>query len=440
VKNQIPLASLQKLEVAEKVFLDFLQSLMDKSEKSTSMLRMIRSALSSLFRIVFSKAFGENYQAQLLARNIRNRKPRRVKHRSVFDIAQLIDHYRAMPDNTELSDQELQGKLATMLILFIQLRPQDILRLDMSHLEETADGLFFETVIKNAPEFSECVLSVVQELKLCPVQALKELWKRVSERRKDTTVLFWNGDYTAPLSKMQLEKNMRKLMQDAGIPDKYSPYSIKHAAITHLLSHDVPEWVVNRNARLSQFTNTATRHYFVGQANQIASRAIATAEKRVLEIVSPLDTVTSQQITSRSGIEEQEEEQMEDEDKEEEEEEGQQDTPQQLQEMPLSTDSNEPLHQGFSIQESDWDGLQITPSITYDETGGDFSLFSSVCCFLSSFASGNGMEEHIPSGCRGSKRRGRGQLAESVCTSHAGLRSHSPDQPPLSPNSGSLSQ
>jgi site-specific recombinase XerD len=471
--SEIPLESLKQQEVAESVFLEFLETLVNKKDMSTSTFLTIRSAVSSLFRIVFSRAFGDNYQAQLMARKIRNEKPRKLKHHKVFDIALLIHHYRTMRDNTQLSDQDLQAKVATMLIAFIQLRPQDMLRLDMTHLEETKNGLFFGSVIKNAPEFSECILSFVEEPLVCPVRAVLELWRRVRNNRPDATVLFWNEGYSQPVTKVQLERIMKNLMMEAGVPDTYTPYSITHAAITHLLANDVPEWMVNKNARLSQFTNTSTRHYFVGQANYIVSKAIANADHSAGERVSstvlmllPPDQTTNDEVHITEKEEEIEEEEKEEEEEEEAEkedqevqevdkkvekqlaerfmtdEEGSIDIDQDSQNLTQLWLDNIPCNiaqKTFVFDSDDRDGMETIPSITYDSSVGDFPLFMSVCSVLSTFASGDGSAMH-DSGRRVTRQGERGQLAGSVCSSHAGHRSHSPDQPPLSPNSGSLSQ
>jgi site-specific recombinase XerD len=423
---------LKDQEVAEGVFLDFLETMVNKKDMSTSTLLIIRSAISSLFRIVFSKAFGQNYQAQLMAKNMRNEKPRQLKHKKVFEISLLLDQYRDMPDNADLSDQDLQAKLATMLILFIQLRPQDMLRIDMSQLEETEEGLFFGSIIKNAPEFSECVLSVVQEDKVCPVRALLELKNRVCAKHEEAVQLFWNEDYSEPLSKVQLEKNMKRLMIQAGIPVEYTPYSIKHAAITHLLGNGVQEWMVNKNARLSQFSNTAAKHYFIGQANQIVSREIAAVGRRPRkESLVPKRTVQSKakQVVKKDSPEDIDTDQAQ----------VQQDS-QLLTQLWLDNMPQGIPPQSFTFTKEDERNMERIPSEVYEETEEDWPLFMSVCSVLSSFASDARSEAHRPSGHRESDRSGRGQLAGSVRSSRTGSKSHSPDRPPKSPNSGSLSQ
>jgi site-specific recombinase XerD len=446
-QRQIPLESLKDALSAENVFLEFLESMIKTKDMSTSTFLIVRSAVSSLFRIVFSKPFGENYQAQLMARSMRNQKPRKLKHHQVFDIALLIDHYRASPTNEDLSDQDLQAKVATMLIVYIQLRPHDMLRLDMGELQETETGLFFGSMIKNAPEFSECILSFVQEKKVCPVRAFLTLWQRVCQKKRDTNTLFWNEDYSEPLSKVQLERLMKRLMGDAGVPQQYTPYSIKHAAITHLLANNVQEWMVNKNARLSQFTNTAARHYFIGQANLIVSKTISDAGRKGVEIpLSPPAIGLTPHAKEEEEESEKEEEtqcegdgEKEAEIQEEQQEQIQNDSDQLAQIWLDNLPTNLPT-ETFTKQDCEGKELQIIPSETYDELGGDFSLFSCVCSVLSSFTVGTAGKTHSPSGRRGGRRKGRGQLTECTCSSHVAHRSHSPDRPPTSPNSGSLSQ
>jgi hypothetical protein len=97
----------------------------------------------------------------------------------------------------------------------------------------------------------------------------------VQDRRGRGKGLFFLDNASVPLSKLQLERDMKELMLDAGIPKEYTPYSIKHASITWLLAHGVSESIINRNARLSQHAGTAVKHYFLGQTCQVVSAAIA---------------------------------------------------------------------------------------------------------------------------------------------------------------------
>jgi integrase len=265
------------LESAEAGFVNFLEWMLVQKTFSTSSFLLIRSGVSTLFRLVFKGAFGVDFQARLLAKKMRIEQPRHNKRKDVFDISLLLQHYRHMEPNGEMAEKCLRAKVGTMLLLYIMLRPQDMLRIDMEDMREVTGGLQFDAILKNLPEYAECSLARVEgEEAICPVAAVLELWKRVQDRRGRGKGLFYFDNVSIPLRKFYLEREMRELMSVAGIPPQYTPYSIKHASITWLLAHGVSESIINRNARLSQHASTAVVHYFLGEACHVVSSTIAT--------------------------------------------------------------------------------------------------------------------------------------------------------------------
>jgi hypothetical protein len=380
------------VENSEKGFVTFLQWMMKKGVFSTALFLLVRSAVSSLFRIVFSgKEFGTLYPARLLARNIRKEKPRMAKHKEVFDITLLLNQYRRMGDNTDLRDSELRGKVATMLMLYIMLRPVDMLRMDMSAMIEVEGGLHFSAVIKNAPEYSECVLSRVAEKVICPVDAVMELWHRVQDHMGDTKGkgLFFDDLFTQPLNKYNLERDMKLIMFFAGIPNHFTPYSIKHASMTYRIASGVDEKWINRNARLSQRTNTAVRHYFIGQACKETSRVIAMA---------PTSLPTSENASPTRML---------------------------FPSLPVNIPS-----QQFDLSPECLTGLTTPPSERVQRQEDPF-LFKDVCSVLTvSFLSERWSS---PQGCGVCSGCGREQLLECTCSPHVGSMSHAPDSPPKTP-------
>jgi hypothetical protein len=296
------IADLTTLEAVTENYYDFLTWMQDRAELSTGSFMLFRSALSSLFRIVFDSAeFGKLYRAQLLSRRKRIEQPRQSKRTDVFSLQLLLSFYRTMEDNAQLSDCDLRAKVATMLILYIMLRPEDMVRINISKMYPIAGGLQFSAVLKNRQEYTECVLSQVDEQRLCPVAALQELWHRVKMHIPEAKCLFFDNNYLAPLTKYHLQLEMKGLMQRAGIPSSYTPYSIKHASITYLLSVGVDEMIINKNARLSRHSGTAVRHYFVGQAGKICAHAIADRSHILPIVPQPLDLQDTQFFSKEEG-------------------------------------------------------------------------------------------------------------------------------------------
>jgi hypothetical protein len=393
------------LHMAEKGFVLFLQWMLQKGVFSTALFLLVRSAVSSLFRIVFSgKEFGTLYQARLLERNIRKEKPREAKYKEVFDITLLLNQYRRMGENTALSDGDLRAKVGTMLMLYIMLRPVDMLRMDMSAMVEVEGGLHFSAVIKNAPEYSECVLASISEKAICPVAAVLELWRRVNAHSKGKKGLFFDDIYDQPLNKYNLERDMERLMLFAGVPQHYTPYSIKHASMTFLIAAGVDETWVNRNARLSRRTSTAVRHYFVGQACKRASQAIATAH--TFPILDPLAEGHVLPVES----------------------------------IPIAPEDKQAGHfppfptslsfEAFQLSTREI-ALTSETSLTQDVTDVDPFLFNTVYSVLSVSFLREGWSS--PQGCGVGSGGGREQLLGSTCVPHVGSMSPAPDSPPKSP-------
>jgi site-specific recombinase XerD len=423
----ITLQSYKTAEDAEEGFVQFLQWMAVDKKISTDLFFLLRSALSSLFHFVFKREFGTIYQAKLIAKKMRNDQPRQTRHREVFDIALLLKRYREMGANADLEHTLLRAKVGSMLILYPMLRPEDMLRLNMTQLVETEKGLHFHAVLKNRAEYTECVIARVEEEAICPVRAVMELLKRVHQHAPNEKGLFLNNDFSAPLNKYYLERDMKDLMVSAGVPSTYTPYTIKHAAITHLLRQGINDKVIGRNARLSEFANTAVRYYFVGEACQIVTKAIASAPPPTEQVDFPAAQTDIEFGTLQENAELEE----------------------------LVTDSDDaketstfdwPQHlldlhemQPFVWDEADSEGIQWGPSVSYDDdVDTPFSSFLHVCNFLSPSHSGRAYGTLYPSGLEGKSVKGWEHLHEGVCSSHTGSMPAAPRQAADDPNSGSL--
>jgi hypothetical protein len=349
----------KSVQDTEEGFIDFLEWMLVEKTFSTGSFLLIRSAVSSLCRMAFKGSFGLDFQARLMARKMRHEQPRHSKRKEVFDVVLLLRHYRSMPPNDQMEEKWLRAKVATMLILYIQLRLHDMLRIDMEDMKEVTGGLQFDSVLKNVSEYAECSLArVVGEDAICPVAAVLELWKRVQKRRGKGKGLFFVDNISIPLRRYQLEQEMRQLMKQAGIPKQYTPYSIKHASITYLLAHGVSENVISRNARLSQNAGTAVKYYFLGQACLLVTKAIATAE-------------TKQATTASEG------------------------EWKEVFHLPYDLPR---VPQPFTLSPASLVGIDKTPHTTYDDVVVDPLLFMSVCEFLCSSDRRGGEGELTPQG------------------------------------------
>ena len=98
------------------VVLDFLAQLFEKkSEYST--INTYRSALSAYHDKVDNQPVGKHPKVCNLMTGVFNRNPPKPRYVFIWDIEQVLAFIRGMPNNIELSDSDINLKLAILLFL-----------------------------------------------------------------------------------------------------------------------------------------------------------------------------------------------------------------------------------------------------------------------------------------------------------------------------------
>ncbi|KAH7832323.1 uncharacterized protein MONOS_13229 [Monocercomonoides exilis] len=117
--------------------------------------------------------------------------------------------------------------------------------------------------------------------KVCPGRAIKSLWGRVMTTYENRDTFLLNTVQHTPLKTVGIRKLARLGMTQIGIPGEYRPYTLKHAAISALLSKGVPEAMVARHALMSPNSHTPTRSYFKANlASRMADTLLSTVDNR----------------------------------------------------------------------------------------------------------------------------------------------------------------
>ncbi|KAH7820725.1 uncharacterized protein MONOS_5358 [Monocercomonoides exilis] len=120
--------------------------------------------------------------------------------------------------------------------------------------------------------------------KVCPGRAVKTLyWRvRITHENRDTFLL--NTVHHTPLKTEGIHKLARLGITQIEIPDEYRPNTLKHAAISALLSKEVPEAMVVRHARMSPNSHTPTGSFFKANlASRIIDTLLSTCDNRKLQ-------------------------------------------------------------------------------------------------------------------------------------------------------------
>jgi hypothetical protein len=142
-----------------------------------------RSAVSSLFRIIFGFSPADSYQAKLLAKAFNKSHPKHPRFEDAWDVSIILSYFNVQKP-PKISDwsilKSLQAKIAVLISFFTLLRPSEVSLLSLQDCKELSDGYQFFIVTKTNKEQKTSIF--VPELKehpyICPFSADKQLISR----------------------------------------------------------------------------------------------------------------------------------------------------------------------------------------------------------------------------------------------------------------------
>ena len=110
-----------------------------------------RSALSAYHDRVDNQPVGKHSKVCNLMTGVFNRNPPKPRYVFIWDIEQVLTFIREMPNNTELSDRNINLKLAILLILKSAERCHEICYLNIKFMVRTSSSFkfFFTKVTKS---------------------------------------------------------------------------------------------------------------------------------------------------------------------------------------------------------------------------------------------------------------------------------------------------
>ena len=110
-----------------------------------------RSALSAYHDKEDNQPVGKHSKVYNLMAGVFNRNPPKLRYVFIWDIEQVLTFIREMPNNTELSDWNINLKLAILLFLTSAERCHEMCYLNIKFLVRTSSSFkfFFTKVIKS---------------------------------------------------------------------------------------------------------------------------------------------------------------------------------------------------------------------------------------------------------------------------------------------------
>ncbi|KAH7818958.1 uncharacterized protein MONOS_4414 [Monocercomonoides exilis] len=189
-----------------------------------------------------------------------NRKKKRKPE--IWNPRVLLDRITRMGNNERMKVRDLQKKTICLCILFSACRFTELERVNVNHSTTKEEAIELDTTLKTGQDRTDIIIPFLNETPLIwPASTVKELWKRSDEEQEKVMSLFVDEITHKPLTARVLRSLAAELMRDAGIPEIYSPYTLKHASLSTLTSAGIPVGQIAKFARLSPSSNTITKHY-----------------------------------------------------------------------------------------------------------------------------------------------------------------------------------
>jgi hypothetical protein len=198
---------------------------------------------------------------RLLNRSVNRKHPKPArKYSAMWDVSVLINWIRkTYPDNSALSVGDLLKKAVTLTMIFSESRITELSKITVQPDGVRQDVIRLDTSIKTRLEEHQwMVLYPLRDKSVCPYTTIREWLLR---RGCSSPVLFTDPTTQQPLSTATISTILRTMMRQAGVGEMFAPYSIKHAVITFLFAHGVPETQINSFGRWSVSSLVAFERY-----------------------------------------------------------------------------------------------------------------------------------------------------------------------------------
>ena len=213
-----------------------------------SVLKTCRSVLSVILPTTNGIPFGELPIVRKFMKGVANLRPCFPKYSSVWDVKIILDIYRNMPENNELSLKVLTRKLTVLLCLVLCQRAQTVHTFDIHYLKVREDGIHiaFPTKLKQtrvgyhpAPIF---IKRFHPEPKICPHNCLRQYLESTKPLRGNKTKLLLS--YIKPYQEIgskTVSRWLKESLAEAGIDiTLFQGHSVQVAASSAARQSGVP--------------------------------------------------------------------------------------------------------------------------------------------------------------------------------------------------------
>ena len=160
-----------------------------------------------------------------------------LKSDYIWDPEMVLDYFRALPDNKDMSIALLAKKTVTLLMLATARRQVDIAALSLLHMRQLKDKMLLNIprackTYKRAFFMNQMItLERFEDKKVCPMRALKRYISKTRKLRASQNIFITSNPPFKGASSQTLRRWIRDMLTAAGVDMRiFNPYSTRAAA------------------------------------------------------------------------------------------------------------------------------------------------------------------------------------------------------------------
>jgi hypothetical protein len=187
------------------------------------------------------------------------------KYSDIWDLGVLLNYIRGGPPPEELQWEILRAQAAAIFMIFVPCRPAGMFQFNPFTAVRNPDGgsikLRRREKINTGLGLTEVPIHRIEGSPLCPVRYF-DLMTTVASKMGSTNT-FWCTKAGKPLTRPDaIRRDLNALLRRVKIPDRFKPYSIRHALITALYRKGLTESEVNVYTGHSHRSHTTLNYYY----------------------------------------------------------------------------------------------------------------------------------------------------------------------------------
>ncbi|KAA6361891.1 MAG: hypothetical protein EZS28_042583, partial [Streblomastix strix] len=235
-----------------------------------------RCALAVLLKFMgYSEQQIHSDLVKQLMRKIRMRLRQTDKEKQIWDLDILLNYIKAqvpLLEQNVLTIQQRGAIAASLVIVFTVAR---LAELHIVTLLSTSNDEYIiqTTVLKSPQRITEFKICKIPDERIYPLRWFKSLFADREPDIPNKAQELWRISYAEKyIEADDLSKAIRAVMQSAGISKTYSVTSIRAAAITKFLKHNVSSVQVDRFTHYSDTVSTVRQYY--DKNNNVEAREV----------------------------------------------------------------------------------------------------------------------------------------------------------------------